>query len=84
MCYVINRRIKRANLNFERIAMKKRFTGHIVFEGVKFTIEWFLDDRGESQVRDYFNDLTVDRQDTAFYLFRFMGDIGKIFNIEKT
>lgn len=55
----------------------------IAYEGDAFTIEWYCDDRGKSEVLDYYENLSEDRQDKILYLFKLMGDIGKIFNKEK-
>jgi len=60
--------------------MKQKF---IAYEGVKFSIEWYSDDRGKSEVLDYYADLPETRKDKILYLFRLIGDIGKIFNKEK-
>jgi phage-related protein len=60
--------------------MKKNF---IAYKGTKFEIEWYFDDRGRSDVLDYFGNLSIDRQKKLFYLLRHLGDKGKIFNIVK-
>ncbi len=60
--------------------MKNNF---IAYKGDKFEIEWYFDSRGRSDSRDYFRNLSVDRQKKFFYLLRHLGDKGKIFNIEK-
>ena len=60
--------------------MKKNY---IAYKGTKFEIEWYFDDRGRSDVLDYFDNLSIDRQKKLFYLLRHLGDKGKIFNIEK-
>ena len=51
--------------------------------GREFTIEWYYDERGQSGARDYFDNLVIERRKKAFYLFRTMGDLGEILNIEK-
>ena len=53
------------------------------FPGREFTIEWYYDERGQSGARDYFDNLVIERRKKAFYLFRTMGDLGEILNIEK-
>jgi hypothetical protein len=60
--------------------MKKEF---IAYSGPEFTVEWYFDDRGKSNVLEYFESLSSDRQKKLFNLFRLIGDIGKIFNKEK-
>ena len=56
---------------------------HIVYEGKKFTIEWYFNDKGKSSSRDYFLSLTPLRKDKALFLFKLMADLGRILNIEK-
>lgn len=56
---------------------------YIVYKGKKFTIEWYYDVRGKSEVLDYFNKLTLDRQLKLFQLVELIGDIGSIKNTEK-
>lgn len=60
--------------------MKKNF---LIYEGTKFTIEWYFDSKGRSNSLDYFAELSVDRQKKFFHLLRLLGDNGKIFNVEK-
>lgn len=61
--------------------MKKK--SHIVYEGEAYTIEWYLDDVCKSQPKEYYDELSEDRKDKFFYLAKMLGDIGKIFNIQK-
>ena len=56
---------------------------HIFYQGKKFTIEWYCDDRCKSVARDYFNELSFDRKKKLDHLVRTMADIGKIHNEEK-
>ncbi len=60
--------------------MKKEF---IIYQGEKYVLEWYFDDRGRSLVLEYFEELSVERKKKAFKLFRAMADAGKIFNVEK-
>ena len=60
--------------------MKQKF---IAYEGEQFTIQWYSDDRGKSEVLNYYEDLPEIRKDKIIYLFKLIGDIGKIFNKEK-
>lgn len=60
--------------------MKKSY---IAYEGEVFTIEWYLDSRGKSQARDYYEELPKDQKAKLEFLFRMLGDTGKIRNIEK-
>jgi len=61
-------------------AMKKEF---IVYEGTEFTIEWYFNNRGNSNAFDYFNELTEDEREKLFYLVQILADTGKIANKEK-
>ena len=60
--------------------MKKEF---IVYEGNKFTLEWYFDNRGKSNVLTYFKKLSFERKEKLLYLFRLFGNMGEIFNKEK-
>ncbi len=53
---------------------------YIAYEGDYFTIEWYHTERDESQTLEYFNGLSENQQDKLLYLFRRMGDFGKINN----
>lgn len=50
------------------------------YEGQSFVIEWYFDETGESQAFEYFDELSDLQQDKALYLFKRMGDFGKINN----
>lgn len=58
----------------------KNFT---VYRGKEFTIEWYLNIRGNGQALDFFSELTEDQKDKFFYLIRVLADTGKILNKEK-
>ncbi len=51
---------------------------YIAYQGQAFTIEWYVDARGRSPALDFFNSLDEDRQDKALFLFKRMGDSGRI------
>ena len=55
----------------------------IAYQGESFTIEWYIDERGNSQAFEYFAAISEDRQDAALALFKRMGDSGKIFDLTK-
>jgi|AMWB02.1.fsa_nt_gi phage-related protein len=55
----------------------------IAYRGKKFTLEWYFDDKEKSEVLEYFENLTRDRQKKLIHLFLLLGDSGKIFNKEK-
>lgn len=51
---------------------------YIAYEGVNFTIEWYYNIKGESQSFSYFDKLSSKMQDKLMYLFKRIGDHGKI------
>lgn len=56
---------------------------YIAYEGSCYTIEWYYDEYGYSQLFEYLMNLSPDMQKKVFYLFNRMGDIGKINDITK-
>lgn len=60
--------------------MNKNF---IAYKGQKLTLEWYFSTQGKSEVLEYFENLTQDRQKKLIHLFLLLGDSGKIFNKEK-
>ena len=56
---------------------------YIIYQGAKFTIEWYCDCKGKSSARDYFDTLLFERKKKFDYLMRRMGDGGKIQDEEK-
>jgi len=60
--------------------VKKEF---IAYAGEKLIIEWYFDNRDKSQGLDYFEKLPKARQNKIFYLFRWLGNSGKILNQKK-
>ncbi len=53
---------------------------HIAYKGHLFTIEWYFDINGISRALNHFCKMTDSRQDRTLYLFKRMGDFGKITN----
>ncbi len=53
---------------------------YIIYEGEEFVIEWYYGKKGESPSLEYFMNLTNSRQDKTLFLFKRMGDFGKIHN----
>jgi hypothetical protein len=51
---------------------------YIAYEGINFTIEWYYNKKGVSQSFEYFDQLSNKMQDKLLYLFKRMGDHGKI------
>ncbi|HPS58581.1 MAG TPA: type II toxin-antitoxin system RelE/ParE family toxin [Spirochaetota bacterium] len=56
---------------------------YIAYRGKIYTIEWYYDESGNSQAYDYLLKLDPDIQKKIFYLFKRMGDNGKINDITK-
>jgi phage-related protein len=54
-----------------------------IYEGVKFTVEWYYDKNGKSVAYEYFLDSSEKLQDKFLVLVMKMGDFGKIFNKTK-
>ncbi|MBN1531823.1 MAG: type II toxin-antitoxin system RelE/ParE family toxin [Spirochaetes bacterium] len=51
---------------------------YIAYEGDIYTIEWYYDESEKSQSLDYFMKLRSDMQMKVMYLFKRIGDNGKI------
>lgn len=56
---------------------------YIIYEGSKFTIEWYYTDTGKIPGLEYFNLLDKRRKVEALQLFKLMAEEGKILNITK-
>ena len=54
--------------------------GYVAYEGLSYVIEWYYNEKEESQALEYFSELGVLQQDKTLYLFKRMGDFGKISN----
>jgi phage-related protein len=50
----------------------------LAYEGEKFTIEWYRDEKGNSQSLEYFMELNEASQDKLFLLFKRMAEFGRI------
>ena len=55
----------------------------VLYEGKAFTIEWYVDERGNSAARSYYESLSIDRRVQLLKLVRLMGEVGKIFDTTK-
>lgn len=55
----------------------------IAYKGPEFTIEWYFDEKGYSNSKEYYSELDLQQQKKVAHLFRLMGDQGEILNIEK-
>ena len=60
--------------------MKKNF---IAYEGKEFTIEWYRDSKEKSQALEYYEELPKSQKEKLEFLFRMLGDTGKIRSKEK-
>ncbi len=56
---------------------------HIAYEGRIFRIEWYVDEKGESQALDFADSMPENHIGKLIHLFEVMGDIGKIHDITK-
>lgn len=55
--------------------MKKKY---VAYKGEKYTIEWYIDEKGESQSLEYLLNLDPPSQQKIFYLFKRIADFGVI------
>ncbi|OHD70642.1 MAG: hypothetical protein A2W19_01185 [Spirochaetes bacterium RBG_16_49_21] len=53
---------------------------YIAYEGQSFVIEWYFNEKGENEALEYFHALSDLQQDKTLYLFKRMGDFGRINN----
>lgn len=60
--------------------MKKNF---IAYEGQEFTIEWYFDVKGKGPALEYYEQLSKLQKQKLEFLFRMLGDTGKIRSMEK-
>jgi phage-related protein len=51
---------------------------YIAYKGPEFTIEWYYDSNDKSQAEEYLMNLDALMQQKVFYLFKRLGDFGKI------
>lgn len=56
---------------------------YIAYRGTFYTIEWYFDQRGRSEAREFFEQQTKLRQAKVLALFERMGDSGRIFDETK-
>src|SRR5436190_23300711 len=50
----------------------------IAYKGLRYTIEWYFTETGTSPALDYYASLNKDQRLKLLYLFKRMGDFGKI------
>ena len=56
---------------------------YIAYEGEALTIEWFFDEKGQSESLDFFETLSNSQKRKTLMLFKRIGDFGKISDITK-
>lgn len=56
---------------------------YIAYEGQAFTIEWYYDMNGKSQALEYYESFSQKEKKKLLYLFKRMGDAGKISDTTK-
>lgn len=56
---------------------------HVAYEGQKFRIEWYVNEKGESQALEYTEQMPKSHIAKLMQLFKVMGDIGQIRNETK-
>lgn len=56
---------------------------YIAYRGTKFSVEWYFDDSGKSQVLEYYNLLSPPNRRKILVLFKRIGDFGLIMDKEK-
>ena len=55
----------------------------VIYIGSAFTLEWYFDHKGQSQAREYYQELDESQRRKALFLFKRMGDVGKIMDETK-
>ena len=55
----------------------------VAYKGSAFTIEWYFDERGRSDVLSYYEKLPMQRRVKLLKLLRYMAEFGKIFDATK-
>ena len=55
----------------------------VLYKGSAFTIEWYFDERGNSEPLEYYEELSIERRVKLLKLVRLMGEVGKIFDTTK-
>lgn len=56
---------------------------YIAFKGTKYTIEWYYNEKGNSQALEYFIEADISQKEKLFFLFKTLDAIGSIKNKEK-
>ena len=56
---------------------------YLIYIGSYFQLEWYVNSNGESEAKDYFENLQEKQQLKFLFLVKRIGDFGKISNKEK-
>ena len=56
---------------------------YLLYEGQALTIEWYVDARGRSPAKAYFDDLERAQKMKFLHLVKRMGDVGKIHDVTR-
>lgn len=56
---------------------------YIVHQGEKFTIEWYYDEEGSCEARDYYDELPIEQKRKFDFLIRSMAERGVIHSTQK-
>lgn len=49
---------------------------YTAYAGVKYTIEWYFTEKGESQSLEFFNGISATEQQKLFHIIKRLGDFG--------
>lgn len=60
--------------------MKKEYAIHV---GTEFTLEWYFNEAGKSEVFEYVRNLPQSRQKKIVHIFTLLGELGALHNKEK-
>jgi phage-related protein len=55
----------------------------VIYSGSAFTLEWYFNPKGKSQAQEYYQGLHDSDRRKALFLFKRMGDVGKIMDETK-
>ncbi len=55
----------------------------VIYSGSVFTLEWYFNPKGKSQAQEYYQGLEEGERRKVLFLFKRMGDVGKIMDETK-
>lgn len=62
---------------------KRKTKEFVAYDGKKFIVEWYFNDKGKSLALEYLNELDNDEQVGVYRLFKLMAEVGEIKNKTK-